>query len=214
LLPVLLTGAGMGVWDGRHGWKQNDAGLWKKASAGGTLFHFTKIMLQQAILKLTTLPDLRYRVGAKSWCNKSPYEVWGKKYWVMDSRSKSMVQRYSIFAYGKNSMVIKPQMGNSMTCTIFLRHISPLPLPLIFKVTNLWLISVLLLVRVNDRGAFPTEIGLIDLSYCGGAGSVGTYHKKVWLGLELRLLRPYSGRAIALKGVYPKNTFSLRKPCW
>ena len=109
-------------------------------------------------------PEPRSRYG-----NRSPYEVLGKKYWVMESaegyRERGIASWYGSKFHGRRTSSGEPYDMHKATAA----HKS-LPLPTYAEVTNLDN-GRSVIVKINDRGPFHDD-RLIDLSY-GAAVKVG-----------------------------------------
>lgn len=114
-------------------------------------------------VNIDLIPDLipKYEPRSKGG-NKSPYEVWGKKYWVMDS-AKGFTQTGMASWYGKKFHGHKTSNGEIYDMYKFSAAHRNLPLPTYLKVTNLDN-GRQVIVRVNDRGPFHSD-RIIDLSY-------------------------------------------------
>ena len=118
--------------------------------------------------------------------NHSPYEVFGRKYYVMDSsegyRERGVASWYGSKFHGRRTSSGEPYDMHLATAA----HKS-LPLPTYAKVTNLEN-GRSIVVKINDRGPFKDD-RLIDLSY-GAAlrlGMIGTGTARV----EVRAIDPY-----------------------
>lgn len=112
--------------------------------------------------------------------NKSPYQVLGKKYYVLDS-AKGYRQRGDASWYGKKFHGHKTSNGETYDMYAMTAAHKSLPLPSFVKVTNLEN-GKQVVVRVNDRGPFhPGRI--IDVSYAAayrlGMLGKGTAHVEV-----------------------------------
>ncbi|WP_233152914.1 septal ring lytic transglycosylase RlpA family protein [Motiliproteus sp. MSK22-1] len=94
--------------------------------------------------------------------NKSPYEVWGKRYYVMPS-SEGYRQQGTASWYGKKFHGHKTSNGEIYDMYGMSAAHKSLPLPSYVRVTNLDN-NRSVVVRVNDRGPFHGS-RLIDLSY-------------------------------------------------
>lgn len=122
--------------------------------------------------------------------NKSPYEVWGKKYWVMDS-AEGYVKTGTASWYGKKFHGHKTSNGETYDMYQYSAAHKTLPLPTYLKVTNLDN-GRSVIVRVNDRGPFHDD-RLIDLSYA--AAMKLDYHKKGLARVKIEAITPKPGEA-------------------
>ena len=112
---------------------------------------------------LSHVPDAVPRDEPKSrGGNKSPYTVFGKKYYVMDSAA-GYKQRGTASWYGKKFHGHKTSNGEVYDMYAMSAAHKALPLPTYVRVTNLDN-GKQVIVRVNDRGPFHGA-RLIDLSY-------------------------------------------------
>lgn len=112
---------------------------------------------------LSHVPDAVPRDEPKSrGGNKSPYKVFGKKYYVMDS-AQGYKQRGTASWYGKKFHGHKTSNGEVYDMYAMSAAHKALPLPTYVRVTNL-ANGRQVIVRVNDRGPFHGS-RLIDLSY-------------------------------------------------
>jgi len=94
--------------------------------------------------------------------NKSPYEVFGKKYYVLQS-SNNYVQRGTASWYGSKFHGRKTSSGEPYDMRLATGAHKTLPLPTYAEVTNLNN-GRKVIVKINDRGPFKDD-RLIDLSY-------------------------------------------------
>lgn len=94
--------------------------------------------------------------------NKSPYNVWGKKYWVRESND-GYVQRGTASWYGEKFHGHKTSNGEVFDMYKMSAAHKSLRIPGYARVTNLDN-GRSVIVRVNDRGPFHGD-RLIDLSY-------------------------------------------------
>jgi rare lipoprotein A len=94
--------------------------------------------------------------------NKSPYEVFGKKYYVLES-SDNYVQRGTASWYGTKFHGRKTSSGEPYDMRLATAAHKTLPLPTYAEVTNLDN-GRKVVVKINDRGPFK-DGRLIDLSY-------------------------------------------------
>lgn len=125
-------------------------------------------------VKLKNIPDLVPKVEPRSRAgNKSPYVVWGKKYWVMES-AKGFSQTGMASWYGKKFHGHKTSNGEIYDMYSYSAAHKNLPIPTYLRVTNLDN-NRQVIVRVNDRGPFHGD-RIIDLSYAAAAKL--DYHKK------------------------------------
>ena len=106
-------------------------------------------------------PEPRYEPPSKSG-NKSPYEVWGETYQVMDS-AEGYEARGVASWYGRKFHGHLTSNGETYNMYELSAAHRNLPLPTYVRVTNLEN-DRSTIVRVNDRGPFHGE-RLIDLSY-------------------------------------------------
>ncbi|MFC4259407.1 septal ring lytic transglycosylase RlpA family protein [Marinobacter lacisalsi] len=96
--------------------------------------------------------------------NKSPYVVWGKKYWVMERASADGYVETGIASwYGKKFHGHRTSNGEIYDMYQMSAAHKSLPLPSYARVTNLDN-GRSVVVRVNDRGPFHGD-RLIDLSW-------------------------------------------------
>ncbi|MBU6951852.1 septal ring lytic transglycosylase RlpA family protein [Hahella sp. HN01] len=105
--------------------------------------------------------------------NKSPYSVWGKTYYVMNT-SDGYVEEGVASWYGTKFHGYKTSNGETYNMYDYTAAHKSLPLPTYVRVTNLEN-GRSVIVRVNDRGPFHGG-RLIDLSYAA-AKKLG-YDKK------------------------------------
>ncbi|MDC0664038.1 septal ring lytic transglycosylase RlpA family protein [Marinobacter sp. SS21] len=94
--------------------------------------------------------------------NKSPYTVWGKQYWVLDSAA-GYVQQGTASWYGEKFHGHRTSNGEVFDMYAMSAAHKSLPIPCYARVTNLEN-GRSVIVRVNDRGPFYGD-RLIDLSY-------------------------------------------------
>jgi rare lipoprotein A len=94
--------------------------------------------------------------------NHSPYEVFGKKYYVMDS-SEGYHQRGTASWYGSKFHGRKTSSGEKYDMHLPTAAHKTLPLPTYAEVTNLSN-GKKVIVKINDRGPFKDD-RLIDMSY-------------------------------------------------
>lgn len=94
--------------------------------------------------------------------NKSPYEVWGKRYYVLPT-AKGYVAEGIASWYGKKFHGYKTANGEVYDMYQLSAAHKSLPLPSYAEVTNLEN-GRKILVRINDRGPFHAD-RIIDLSY-------------------------------------------------
>ena len=178
-----------GCMSTRHVLEQSDAD-YEKASAGGR-YSILQDHAPTGDIKVDHLPDLVPSWEQKSrGGNKSPYEVWGKKYWVMDS-AQGYVAEGTASWYGKKFHGHKTSNGETYDMYNFSAAHKSLPLPTYLKVTNLDN-QRSVIVRVNDRGPFHGD-RLIDLSYAAAARL--DYHKKGLARVRVEAITPTQGRA-------------------
>ena len=94
--------------------------------------------------------------------NKSPYEVFGKKYYVLES-SENYVQRGTASWYGTKFHGRRTSSGEPYDLRLATAAHKTLPLPSYAEVTNLEN-GHKVIVKINDRGPFKDD-RLIDMSY-------------------------------------------------
>ena len=94
--------------------------------------------------------------------NKSPYQVWGKTYHVMQDANGYVAEGIASW-YGKKFHGYKTSNGETYNMYDFSAAHRSLPLPTYARITNLEN-GLQVIVRVNDRGPFHSD-RLIDLSY-------------------------------------------------
>jgi len=97
-----------------------------------------------------------------SYGNHSPYEVYGKKYYVLDS-SAGYRQRGTASWYGSKFHGRRTSSGEPYDMHLATAAHKTLPLPTYAEVTNLDN-GKKVIVKINDRGPFKSD-RLIDLSY-------------------------------------------------
>ncbi|WP_137169488.1 septal ring lytic transglycosylase RlpA family protein [Marinomonas sp. FW-1] len=163
---------------------------YEKASGGGR-YSILQDHAPTGDIKVDHLPDLVPKWEEKSrGGNKSPYEVWGKKYWVMDS-AQGYVAEGTASWYGKKFHGHKTSNGETYDMYAFSAAHKSLPLPTYLKVTNLDN-QRSVIVRVNDRGPFHGD-RLIDLSYAAAARL--DYHKKGLARVRIEAITPAKGQS-------------------
>ncbi|MCV2402341.1 septal ring lytic transglycosylase RlpA family protein [Marinomonas sp. C2222] len=156
-----------------------------KASGGGR-YSILQDHAPSGDIKVDHLPDLVPKWEPKSrGGNKNPYEVWGKKYWVLDS-AKGYVAEGTASWYGKKFHGHKTSNGEIYDMYAFSAAHKSLPIPTYLKVTNLDNQRTII-VRVNDRGPFHGD-RLIDLSYAAAARL--DYHKKGLARVKIEAITP------------------------
>ncbi|MDE8602393.1 septal ring lytic transglycosylase RlpA family protein [Marinomonas sp. RSW2] len=188
-----------GCMSTRHVLGQSDAD-YEKASAGGR-YSILQDHAPTGDIKVDHLPDLIPSWEQKSrGGNKSPYEVWGKKYWVMDS-AQGYVAEGTASWYGKKFHGHKTSNGETYDMYNFSAAHKSLPLPTYLKVTNLDN-QRSVIVRVNDRGPFHGD-RLIDLSYAAAARL--DYHKKGLARVKVEAITPTQGGAYSPEKSVPKT---------
>lgn len=170
-----------------------------KASAGGR-YSILQDKAPDHDVKVDHLPDLVPKWEPKSrGGNKSPYEVWGKKYWVMKSsvgyKAEGTASWYGLKFHGHTT-----SNGEKYDMYAFSAAHKTLPLPTYLKVTNL-ANGRSVIVRVNDRGPFHGN-RLIDLSYAA-AVRLG-YQKKGLAHVKIEAINVPKG------GVYNPNSAPVR----
>ena len=159
-----------------------------KASAGGR-YTILKDHAPDHDVKVDHLPDLVPKWEPKSrGGNKSPYEVWGKKYWVMKSASGYVAEGTASW-YGMKFHGHTTSNGETYDMYAFSAAHKSLPLPTYLKVTNLDN-QRSVIVRVNDRGPFHGD-RLIDLSYAAAVRL--DYQKKGLAHVRIEAITPPKG---------------------
>lgn len=112
--------------------------------------------------------------------NKTPYEVWGKTYHIMDTH-EGYSETGSASWYGKKFHGHKTSNGEIYNMYGMTAAHKSLPIPSYVKVENL-ANGREVIVRVNDRGPFHSN-RIIDLSYAAakklGYKDIGTTNVKV-----------------------------------
>lgn len=162
---------------------------YQKASGGGR-YSILQDHAPSGDIKVDHLPDLVPKWEPKSrGGNKSPYEVWGKQYWVMDSAQGYSAEGTASW-YGKKFHGHKTSNGETYDMYAFSAAHKSLPLPTYLKVTNLDN-QRSVIVRVNDRGPFHGD-RLIDLSYAAAARL--DYHKKGLARVRIEAISPAQGQ--------------------
>jgi rare lipoprotein A len=94
--------------------------------------------------------------------NQSPYEVFGKKYYVLES-NENYVQRGTASWYGTKFHGRRTSSGEPYDLHLATAAHKTLPLPTYAEVTNLDN-GHKVIVKINDRGPFKDD-RLIDMSY-------------------------------------------------
>ncbi|MEO9654985.1 septal ring lytic transglycosylase RlpA family protein [Marinomonas sp.] len=187
LALLLLAGSSLllsGCMSTKHVLGQDDID-YDKASGGGR-YTILQDHAPTGDIKVDHLPDLVPKWEPKSrGGNKSPYEVWGKKYWVMDS-AKGYTAEGTASWYGKKFHGHKTSNGEIYDMYAFSAAHKSLPLPTYLKVTNLDN-GRSVIVRANDRGPFHGD-RLIDLSYAAAARL--DYHKKGLARVRIEAITP------------------------
>ena len=135
---------------------------------------------------LSSIPDAQPRPEVRSrYGNPASYEVFGKRYYVMDSaagyKQRGIASWYGNKFHGRRTSSGEPYNMYAMTAA----HKS-LPLPTYVEVTNLEN-SRKIVVKVNDRGPFHQN-RIIDLSYVAAA-KLGISQKGTGL-VEVRAINP------------------------
>lgn len=103
-------------------------------------------------------------VQVKSAGNKSPYQINGKKYWVMsEKQARGYSQKGTASWYGTKFHGHKTSNGETYNMYRMSAAHKSLPIPCFVRVTNLDN-GREAIVRVNDRGPFHGN-RIIDLSY-------------------------------------------------
>ncbi|WP_245659076.1 septal ring lytic transglycosylase RlpA family protein [Marinomonas spartinae] len=132
-------------------------------ASGGGRYSILQDKAPDHDVKVDHLPELVPKWEPRSaGGNKSPYEVWGKKYWVMKS-AKGYVAEGTASWYGLKFHGHTTSNGEKYDMYAFSAANKTLPIPTYLKVTNLGN-GRTVIVRVNDRGPFHGN-RLIDLSY-------------------------------------------------
>lgn len=159
-----------------------------KASGGGR-YSILQDHAPTEDINVDHLPDIVPQWEPKSrGGNKSPYEVWGEKYWVIDS-AEGYVAEGTASWYGNKFHGHKTSNGEIYDMYAFSAAHKSLPLPSFVKVTNLDN-QRSIVVRVNDRGPFHGD-RLIDLSYAAAARL--DYHKKGLARVRVEAITPAKG---------------------
>ena len=159
-----------------------------KASGGGR-YSILQDHAPSGDIKVDHLPDLVPKYEPKSrGGNKSPYKVWGKQYYVMDSAEGYTAEGTASW-YGQKFHGHKTSNGETYDMYAFSAAHKSLPLPTYLKVTNIDN-QRSVIVRVNDRGPFHGD-RLIDLSYAAAA-RLG-YHKKGLARVRIEAITPSPG---------------------
>lgn len=159
-----------------------------KATGGG---RYTQLQDTAPTESINTelLPELTPKWEPKSrGGNKSPYEVWGKSYTVMDS-AKGFVQTGTASWYGKKFHGHTTSNGEVYDMFNYSAAHKNLPLPTYLKVTNLDN-DKSVIVRVNDRGPFHSK-RIIDLSYAAAVKL--DYHTKGLARVKIEAITPEKG---------------------
>lgn len=182
-----------------------------KASGGGR-YSILQDHAPSGDIKVDHLPDLipKYEPRSRGG-NKSPYKVWGKKYYVMDSAEGYKAEGTASW-YGQKFHGHKTSNGETYDMYAFSAAHKSLPLPTYLKVTNL-ANQRSVIVRVNDRGPFHGD-RLIDLSYAAAA-RLG-YHKKGLARVRIEAITPKPGERYSpvakVKPVVATPAVALPKP--
>ena len=135
---------------------------------------------------INAVPDAVPRSEPKSkYGNPSSYEVFGKRYYVMDS-SKDFVQKGIASWYGKKFHGRRTSSGETYDMYAMTAAHKSLPLPTYVQVRNLDN-NRRIIVKVNDRGPFH-ENRIIDLSYTA-ARKLDIVKKGTGL-VEIRAINP------------------------
>lgn len=112
---------------------------------------------------IDSIPNAKPRKEPKSkYGNPESYEVFGKRYYVMDD-NKGFVQKGIASWYGKKFHGRRTSSGETYDMYAMTAAHKTLPLPTYVEVTNLKN-KKSIIVKVNDRGPFH-ENRIIDLSY-------------------------------------------------
>lgn len=151
---------------------------------------------------VSTVPDLipRYEPYSRGG-NKSPYQVWGKEYYVMPS-AEGYVAEGTASWYGQKFHGHKTSNGETYDMFTFSAAHKSLPLPTFLKVTNLDN-QRSVVVRVNDRGPFHGD-RLIDLSYAAAA-RLG-YHKTGTARVRVEAITLKPGQRYSASSTYQERT--------
>ena len=178
-----------------------------KASGGGR-YSILQDHAPTGDIKVDHLPDLVPKWEPKSrGGNKSSYEVWGKKYWVMDSAEGYSAEGTASW-YGKKFHGHKTSNGEIYDMYTFSAAHKSLPLPTYLKVTNL-ANQRSVIVRVNDRGPFHGN-RLIDLSYAAAARL--DYHKKGLAQVRIEAITPKQGEVYSANSYQPTQAVPTYTP--
>lgn len=118
-------------------------------------------------IDVSSIPDAEPTAEPRSkYGNPVSYEVFGKRYYVMNS-SKGYVERGIASWYGNKFHGRRTSSGETYDMYAMTAAHKELPLPTYVEVTNLRN-GRQVIVRVNDRGPFH-ENRIIDLSYTAAA---------------------------------------------
>lgn len=153
LLAVALTLAGCASRDGGS----------SMGSSSGSRYSLQHDRAPDRPISMTHVPDAvpRYEPHSR-WGNKSPYEVLGKRYYVLPSAEGYRVRGNASW-YGQKFHGHTTSNGEIYDMYQMTAAHKSLPLPSFVRVTNLDN-NRQVIVRVNDRGPFHDE-RVIDLSY-------------------------------------------------
>lgn len=130
-----------------------------------------------ADIALTPDPEVRAEPKSRSG-NPESYEVFGERYFVLDSAS-GYHERGGASWYGKKFHGRRTSSGEAYDMYAMTAAHRSLPLPSFVRVTHIGN-GRSAVVRVNDRGPFHSE-RIIDLSYAAAArlGMIGEGHAEV-----------------------------------
>jgi rare lipoprotein A len=158
----------------------------------------------EAPVDVSSIPDAVPRDEPRSrYGNPESYEVFGKRYYVMNS-SRGFVERGIASWYGTKFHGKRTSSGETYDMYAMTAAHKLLPLPTYVKVTNLQN-KKNVIVRINDRGPFH-ENRIIDLSYTA-ANKLGILSNGTGL-VEVRAIEP--SMYAANKGA-PIRTVALEK---
>ena len=143
---------------------------------------------ERSVEELTRLPDAVPKVEPKSELgNMKTYEVFGKRYYVLDS-SEGFTQEGIASWYGPKFHGKKTSSGEIYDMYAMTAAHKTLPLPSYLEVKNLEN-GRKIIVRVNDRGPFHDN-RIVDLSYTA-ALKLDMFAKGTAL-VEIRAINPRS----------------------
>lgn len=152
---------------------------------------------------VSRIPDAKPRVESLSRIGNKPYQVFGKRYYVMSS-SKNYKERGIASWYGSKFHSRNTSSGERYNMLAMTAAHRSLPLPTYVEVKNLNN-GKKVIVKVNDRGPFESS-RIIDLSYAAAKklGIVGHGTAKV----EITAIDPrqYNDKTYRAPVFVAKNT--------